>query len=62
MATVGGQTRDRHGDGRVAELELLPDRRRIGVGGEASQVDRARDPEDALRRDPGLDAAGLDLA
>src|SRR2546426_6018155 len=61
VTAIRRQPRDRDHDRRVAELELFPDRRGVRVSGEPSQVDGARDPEDALRRDPGLAAAGLDL-
>src|SRR5439155_12369493 len=61
VTTIRRQPRHRDDDRSVAELELFPDRRRVRVSREPSQVDGARDPEDALRWDSGLAAAGLDL-
>ena len=60
MAAIGRQPRDRRDDRRIAELELLADRRAVGVRGEPRQVDRARNPEDPLGRNADLAASRLD--
>src|SRR2546430_1771451 len=60
VAAIGRQPRDRRDDRRIAELELLADRRPIRVRGEPRQVDRARNPEDPLSRNADLAAPRLD--
>jgi hypothetical protein len=62
VAAVGGQPRDRHDDRRLAELELLADRRAIHLGDEARQVRGPRRPHHARGGHPDLAAPRLDLA
>ena len=50
VAAVRCQSRDRDDDGRVAERELLADRRRVGVGREAAKVESKIADRNAARK------------